>query len=367
MTFVLRKKHPPAGSRPGAFTVPADSAPPRFHLFEYGGEMIREAAVDQASDLTARRDDGLTRWLDVTGLGHEVSLRTIGEIFNIHPLALGDVVNVPQRPKSDGYEENHLLIFRMFRVLDDGSIDSEQISLVIGDDWLVTFQEREGDILDPIRGRLRAGGGPMRTSGPAYLAYAILDTIIDGYYPVVELIGDRLEALEVEVLQNDSIESVLGRINDLKRDLLSLRRAIWPQRDAIASLIRDESRFFSRSVKTYLRDTLDHCTQLADVVETYREMATSLFQTYLSVVGNRTNDVMKVLTIMASIFIPLTFIAGIYGMNFAHMPELHWAFGYPMVLGLMLVTSVVLLFWFRRKGWLGRSRRQVSRGRRLSD
>lgn len=367
MTFVLRKKHPPAGSRPGTFTVPADSVPPRLHLFEYGGDLIRESDVDQASDLVPPRDDGLNCWLDVTGLGDEISLRTIGENFSIHPLALGDVVNVPQRPKSDGYEHNHLLIFRMFRVLDDGSVDSEQISLVVGEDWLVTFQEREGDVLDPVRNRLRAGAGPMRTSGPAYLAYAIVDTIVDGYYPVVELIGDRLEALEIEVLRSDSIESTLGKINDLKRDLLSLRRAIWPQRDAIASLLREESRFFSGPVKTYLRDTLDHCTQLADVVETYREMATSLFQTYLSVVGNRTNDVMKVLTIMASIFIPLTFIAGIYGMNFDHMPELHWVFGYPVALGLMLAISVALLYWFRRKGWLGGSRREVSRGRRLSD
>ncbi|MBN1341030.1 MAG: magnesium/cobalt transporter CorA [Phycisphaerae bacterium] len=352
---MFRKRHPPAGARPGTLVINGDASKPTVRVMEYTAEAVQEhelADVQELRGLLAR--DSLS-WIDVEGLGDEQVLRSIADIFELHPLALEDVVNVPQRPKVENYEKHLLYITRM-AILDDAyAIHAQQISIYLGPNFVLTFQEDHQDVLDPVRTRLRQGKGPIRKSGPDYLAYAIIDAVIDAYYPILESYGEILESLEDEIVEQPR-RSILRRIHQMKRELLSVRRAIWPQREAINSLIRDENPLISDAVRVYLRDCYDHCIQIIDVVETYRELASGLMDVYLSSLGNRTNDVMKVLTIMASIFIPLTFMAGVYGMNFEHMPELRTRYGYPVLMAAMIAVAVGMVMFFRRKGWLGEER-----------
>jgi magnesium transporter len=295
--------------------------------------------------------DGVS-WIDVQGLGDEETLRAIAEIFQIHPLALEDVVHTHQRPKTENYANHQFIVVRIPSLDQDSKLDLEQMSIFLSKSYVVTVQEKYDDDFGPIRERIRRGGGPIRANGADYLSYALVDRVVDGFYPVLEQIGERIEALEAEVLEGGD-SAVISKINELKRELLSLRRAVWPLRDAVSTLIRDPNPFIGDNVRIFLRDVWDHCGQLVDSIETYRDLASGLMNTYLSIVSNRTNEVMKVLTIMASIFIPLTFLAGIYGMNFEVMPELQWRWGYPVALAIMLLVGVGLLAFFRRKGWLG--------------
>jgi magnesium transporter len=275
-------------------------------------------------------------------------------MFAIHPLALEDVVHIPIRPKSEAYAENMLIVSRMLRHSGNADVDTEQVSIVLGRDYVLTFQEDYGDVLDPVRNRLKVPKSMMRKHGSGYLAYAILDTIIDAYYPVIEALGDRLEELEESVLTEASPET-LRDLTAIKSTLLRLRRAVAPQREAVNSMIRDDCDFLSDTVRIYLRDTYDHIVQTSEAVESARELVSGLMNTYLSVISNRMNEVMKVLTIVASIFIPVTFLAGIYGMNFENMPELGLRWGYPVLIAVMVIIAVGMLVYFRRRGWLGKS------------
>ena len=351
-TAAFKKRHPDVGARPGTLMIGDDAPPPKIRMISYDRDECHELEINDASELAKALDPENVTWVDVQGFGDETLVQQIGEIFQIHPLALEDIINMPQRPKAESYGEQVLIITRMVRVGGSGSVDMEQVSLLLGENCVVTFQERYGDILDPVRERIRIATSRLRASGPGYLAYAIIDTIVDGYYPVIEAIGDHLEQLENVVMENPSTD-VLRELNRTKNMLVNLRRAVWPQREAVNSLIRDENSLINDEVRVFLRDTYDHCVQTAEVIEMYREMATGLMNTYLSSVANRTNDVMKVLTIMASIFIPLTFLAGIYGMNFEHMPELHVRWAYPAVWATMFATAFGMIAFFWRKGWLG--------------
>ncbi len=348
----FKKRHPEVGARPGTLMIADDAPPPKIRMISYDAGECREHEISDAQQLSAALDPGDVTWVDVQGFGDENLIKQIGEIFAIHPLAMEDIVNMPQRPKAEMYGEQALIITRMVRVCESTGIDMEQVTLLLGKNCVVTFQERYGDILDPVRQRIRLKTSRLRNSGPGYLMYVIVDTIVDGYYPVVEAIGDHLEHLEALVMDNPSTQA-LRDLNRTKNMLVNLRRAVWPQREAINSLIREENALITEDVRIFLRDTYDHCVQTAEVIEMYREMATGLMNTYLSSVANRTNDVMKVLTIMASIFIPLTFLAGIYGMNFEHMPELHVRWAYPAVWFTMLITACGMIAFFWKKGWLG--------------
>ncbi len=336
-------------------------------MISYDEKKVHEQEIHTAEELSAAFDPGNVTWVDVQGFGDEPLIRKIGEIFSIHPLAMEDVVNMPQRPKAELYDGQVLIITRMVRISDSAAVDMEQVTIVLGESYVLTFQERYGDILDPVRQRIRTGKGrPIRCHGPGYLTYVIVDTIVDGYYPVIEALGDHLEQLENVVMENPSTD-VLRELNRTKNMLVNLRRAIWPQREAANSLIRDENDLISQEVRVYLRDTYDHCVQTAEVIEMYREMSTGLMNTYLSSVANRTNEVMKVLTIMASIFIPLTFVAGIYGMNFEHMPELHVRWAYPAVWVTMMGTASGMIAYFWRKGWIGWTRSAAGSAADVSD
>lgn len=350
---MFRKRHPPAGSRPGTLVPSEDAPPPRITVLRYNAaeiESFRVENLDSLSDHAAW--EGVT-WIDVQGLGDTDLLRRIASLFSIHALALEDVVNAPQRPKTEAYDENQLYISRMVHA-GDATVSLEQVSIFVGRHYVLTFQERYGDVFDPVRTRAAQAVGPLRRSGPDYLAYALIDTIIDHYYPAVEQLTAQLEALEEEVLRRPD-QHTLGAINRMRHTLLDLRRGIWPQRESVGALLRGDSPFITPPVQLYLRDTYDHIVQVTEIIEMNRELCTGLFNTYLSMVGIRTNDVMKVLTIMASIFIPLTFMAGIYGMNFDAMPELHFRWAYPALLLSMALVAIGMLWFFRRRGWLGGS------------
>ena len=264
-------------------------------------------------------------------------------------------MNVHQRPKVEEYASYLFAVARMASLGE--RVDTEQISLFLGPDWVLTFQEAPGDCWEPVRERLRVGKGKIRTGGADYLFYALLDAIIDNFYPLLEEFGARLEQLEEAVI-DDPHEGLVGVIHGARRDLLALRHALWPMREAVGQLYRDPSKYITEDSRLYLRDAYDHTIQVIDLLENFREMASGLLDVYLSSVSHRMNEVMKVLTIIATIFIPLTFIAGVYGMNFDtsaspwNMPELHWAYGYPVIMGVMLVIGLSLLVYFRWKRWI---------------
>ncbi len=362
---VFRKRRPPVGSPPGTLMLAEDAQQPRMKAIWYSGDEIEELDVVDAEHVRAVRDRGGVLWLDVQGNGDRAVLEAIAAEFAVHPLALEDIVHASSRPKTESYEENELFVARMVKLDPTRHVDVEQVCIIIGRSYVLTFQERhgDGDVFDPIRQRLRQGIGPMRSSGADYLAYALIDTIVDYYYPAMEAISDEMEVLEQRVMVAAE-PATLVALNGMKRTLLDLRRGIWPQRDAINALVRGDSRFICEGVRLYLRDTYDHAVQVTDLIETYREIAGGLMGTYLSVVSNRTNEIMKVLTIMASIFIPLTFVVGIYGMNFDSMPELRWRYGYPAVMAVMALLSIGMLHSFWRRGWLGLGRGAASRADR---
>ena len=351
MTKLFAKKHTPVGARPGTLVISEAAQKPSIRIIRFTTDNHFDDNVETIEQMrTHLAKDGVI-WIDVQGLGDETLIRQIADEFEIHMLALEDVVNVPQRPKTEAFEKHQLYISRMVSVDENHQLDVEQVSLFFGTNFVLTFQERFGDVLDPVRNRIRSKKGILRSRGADYLAYSIIDTIIDGYYPVLEQYGEHLEDLEARVVAN-ATSSMLDRINKIKRNLLVLRRGIWPQRDAINILIRDDCPFINDETRMFLRDCYDHCIQVADVLETFRETAGSLLSTYLSAIGNKQNEVMRMLTIMASIFIPLTFMAGIYGMNFEKMPELKKDFAYPTLLIAMFITAVGMLLYFKRLGWI---------------
>jgi len=351
MTKLFTRKRTKVGARPGTLVIDKKAATPQLRVIRYTPAEVVDLQDQTVEQVQAELSKEGVIWIDVQGLGDESIIRSIGELFSIHLLALEDVVNVPQRPKTESYDTHQFYISRMVRIDEQQQLDVEQVSIFFGKNFVLTFQERHGDVLDPVRKRIHSKKGLIRTSGPDYLAYAIIDTIIDGYYPVLEHYGEYLEKLESRVVSS-ATPALLERINSIKRSLLVLRRGIWPQRDAVNSMIRDDCPFVSDNVKVFLRDCYDHCIQLADVLETFRETAGALLSTYLSAIGNKQNEVMRMLTIMASIFIPLTFMAGIYGMNFEEMPELKSHYAYPALLVVMATTAIGMLTYFKRLGWI---------------
>jgi magnesium transporter len=290
-------------------------------------------------------------------LGDAKVISTIGNLFGLHQLALEDVVNVHQRAKVEDYPDHLFIVARM--VERNECLLTEQVTMFLGQDYVITFQERPGkDCIEPVRERIRKGKGRLRTLAADSLAYALLDAIVDGFFPVLESYSDRLEAVE-DIVVTQPNRSVVEGIHSIKSDLLIIRRALWPLREAINTLVRDHNSLIHDDTRIYLRDCYDHTVQLIDLVETYRELGADLRDLYLSSVSNRMNEIMKVLTIISTIFIPLTFIAGIYGMNFDtkvspwNMPELEWYYGYPFSLALMLAVTVAMGIFFWRRGWIG--------------
>ncbi|MEG4803333.1 magnesium/cobalt transporter CorA [Microcoleus sp. ARI1-B5] len=347
------------GALPGTLDLEPDAPPPDIVLIDYCETgATRPKNLVNPQEAAAYLDTASVSWVDMLGLGNKETWRQMGEVFNLHVMAQEDVVNVPQRPKVVDYEEHLLIIAWMVMIKPQSdNFHKEQVSLILGKHYLLTVQEEpDYDCFGPVRDRIRKGQGIIRKHGADYLAYTLLDSIIDGFFPVLELYGERIEELEDEVVVNPT-RKTLEKIYKIRRELLTLRRAIWPQRDAINVLIRDSSDLISPEVRIYLRDCYDHTVQVMDMVETYRELSSGLMDVYLSSVGNKMNEIMKLLTVISSIFIPLTFVAGVYGMNFntekspLNMPELNWYFGYPLCWALMLAIASTLVYFFWRRGW----------------
>lgn len=353
-----RKLRP--GSAPGTLHADPDAPKPVIRVMAYGpGEMVGDEVHDPR-ELGSYLERFPVTWVNVDGLGDTDVLREIGEVFGLHDLALEDVVNVFQRAKVESYPDHLFIVLRMVS-LQEGphpEVHNEQVSLFLGPGYLLSFQEREGDCFGAVRERLRAGRERIRNGSADYLAYALVDAVIDSYFPMLEDFGEILGNLEDEVLGRPRSD-VASRIQLVKRDLLSIRRAAWPHREAISQLWRDDTPLVKDDTRLYLRDCYDHVVQLIDLLENYRDVGASLTELHLAMISNRMNDVMKVLTIIATIFIPLGFIAGLYGMNFDpsaspwNMPELGWYWGYPFALGAMTVVAGLMLWYFRRRGWLG--------------
>ncbi len=357
---MFQKRNPPVGARPGTLAIPPGSPPPKVRAFAYSKAGFEE---HEPKDLAALRNDrDRVNWIDVQGMGDEDQLWQIANALGIHPLAIEDAVNAPQRAKAELYDEHMLVIARTPVRNDAGRLEMVQVSLFVGKGYVVTFQERRLGLFEPIRERIRSGTGPMWNMGADYLAYALIDALIDRYYPLIEDIVTELDDLETEVIDEPSPE-ILPDVYRLRRELVLLRRVGWPQRAAIHDLAREASPFIGDDVRVYMRDTYDHIAQIVELVDSSRDVTMAVMDMYLTNVSNRTNDIMKVLTLMASIFIPLTFLAGIYGMNFDHMPELHKPWAYPVLLGIMAGLVVVMVGWFWRRGWIGAPARRRRRSK----
>lgn len=346
------------GSLPGTLFIEEDAAPTQIVLIDYNETNASRVQLSKPEDSAPYLDTESVSWVDVLGLGSEDVLRRLGKVFKLHPLVLEDIVNVPQRPKVEDYEDHLVIIAQMVMLKEKGdSFWIEQVSFILGKHYLLTVQEEPTrDCFQSVRDRIRTSKGIVRKQRADYLAYTLIDAIIDGFFPVLEAYGEKIEDLEDEVVTNPT-RRTLEKIYQVRRELLALRRAIWPQRDAINTLIRDGSDLISPEVRIYLRDCYDHAVQVMDMVETYRELSSGLMDVYLSSVGNKMNEIMKLLTVISTIFIPLTFIAGVYGMNFSteksplNMPELNWYWGYPACLGVMGAIALGLVFFFWRRGW----------------
>jgi magnesium transporter len=340
------------GSEPGTLIIEPDAKPSRIILIDYDEDNAVRKVDITPNACAPYIGTNTVSWMDIQGLGSETVLKQVGEIFNLHPLLLEDVVNVPQRPKLEDYNNQLLVISQMVRLKEDESgFDTEQVSFVLGKRYLLSFQEEElQDCFEIVRDRIRTSQGRVRKSGADYLTYLLLDTIIDGYFPVVEHYEDRIEALE-DMIISDPDRDTMQEIYDVRRELLALRRLIWPMRNVLHLLMRDHHGIVSDEVQIYFRDSYDHVIQILEIIEAYRELAASLMDVYMSTMGNKLNEIMKFLTVISTIFIPLTFIVGVYGMNFENMPELKGEWSYFLVWLVMLAVAGGLIFYFWRKGW----------------
>ena len=340
------------GSEPGTLIIEPDAKPSRIILIDYDEDNAVRKVDITPNACAPYIGTNTVSWMDIQGLGSETVLKQVGAIFNLHPLLLEDVVNVPQRPKLEDYNNQLLVISHMVRLKEDESgFDTEQVSFVLGKRYLLSFQEEElQDCFEIVRDRIRTSQGRVRKSGADYLTYLLLDTIIDGYFPVVEHYEDRIEALEDVIISNPDRDT-MQEIYDVRRELLALRRLIWPMRNVLHLLMRDHHGIVSDEVQIYFRDSYDHVIQILEIIEAYRELAASLMDVYMSTMGNKLNEIMKFLTVISTIFIPLTFIVGVYGMNFENMPELKGEWSYFLVWLVMLAVAGGLIFYFWRKGW----------------
>jgi len=324
----------------------------KVSLIDYNEKEITEKKLKSIKESFPFKDKPTVTWINIDGVHDTDVIADIGKHFAIHPLVLEDILNTDQRPKIEDFDKYIFIVLKMLSYNENKKeIESEQISLILGSNFVISFQEREGDVFEYIRERLRKSKGRIRKMGSDYLAYSLIDAIIDHYFIILEKMGERIEIMEDEVLSNPNTQTT-EVLHDMKKEMLFLRKSVWPLRELLSSLQRNESALISESTSIYLRDVYDHTIQIIDTIESYRDMTSGLVDLYLSSISNRMNEVMKVLTIIATIFIPMTFIAGIYGMNFEYMPELGLWWGYFAVWTVMLILGISMLFYFRKKKWL---------------
>ncbi len=334
---------------PGTVRTDPEAPQPRITLIAYGPDAFHEQQLTHVEELAGWRGRHPVMWVNVDGLGNAEVILALGRLFALHPLALEDVVNTHQRAKCDDYGD---VLFCVARMTSGPPLVSEQISFFVGADFVLTFQEdRDGDSLEPVRQRLRQSRGRIRHVGTDYLLYELFDSVIEGYFPILETFGDRLDELDRETDYRDTGRKLV-EIHRLRSELLFLRRIVWPHRDALQTMLRAGHPPIRDETLIYLRDSYDHMVQLIDIVEIYRETCADMRDFLYAKLGNRTNEVMRMLTVISTLFLPMTFVAGVYGMNFARMPELEWPWGYPLSLAIMAAIAIGFLVFFQRRGWL---------------
>ena len=350
MAYFTKRYHPP-GTSPGTLTAHEAPVthPLKLRLIEYNATLLNEREDIPPLECKAYLERETLTWIHAHGSASPELLNELGEIFGLHPLALEDVLNTGQRPKLEHYD-HQLFAIMSLPVWRDEVLHTEQVSLFLGENYLISFYNGDHDPFDPVRKRLRGKGGRLRGRGADYLFYALLDVIIDQGFPVLEDLGEWIEDLEDQLLGAPSRE-ILAQIHELKRDLLLLRRMLWPQRELVNQLLREDQSLIQEGTRPYLRDCYDHTIQIMDLFETYRDMTAGMMDVYLSSVSNRLNEVMRVLTVIATIFIPPTFLVGVYGMNFINMPELHWRYGYLGSWSIIVAMIGGMLLYFKRKRW----------------
>ena len=324
----------------------------KITIIDYNDSEFQEKIVESVGECFLYKDKPTVTWINIDGLHQVDIIEKIGECFNLHPLLLEDILNTNQRPKIEDYENYLFIVFKMLYFDEKGKdVILEQVSLVLNDNCVISFQEQEGDVFNIIRDRLRTGKGRLRKMGADYLAYSLIDATVDNYFTILEKIGEQIETLEEPLVKNPTIET-LQSIHNLKQDLIFLRKSVWPLREVISELQRTESSLIQESTGFYLRDLYDHTIRVIDTLETFRDMLSSMIDIYVSSMSNKLNEVMKVLTIIATIFIPLTFIAGVYGMNFKFMPEIEWRWGYFAILLFMVTVGLSMVFYFKKRKWM---------------
>jgi magnesium transporter len=354
MVRLIKRHSKAAGLAPGTLVHIGErkAETVRITYMDYDEQNIQEKQVASIEECFPFKSTPTVSWINIDGL-HDVELtEKLGKEFELHSLILEDILNTGQRPKVEDFDKYIFVVLKMLSYNDkEQTVQLEQVSVVLGPNYVISFQESIGDVFDQIRDRLRNAKGRIRKMGCDYLMYALLDAIVDNYFAILEKLGERIEFLEEELVA-DPTGKTLEQIHRLKREMISLRKSVWPLRELISGLERSETSLIKETTEVYLRDVYDHTIQVIDTVESFRDMVSGMLDIYLSSISNRMNSVMKVLTIIATIFIPLTFIAGIYGMNFKYMPELERRWGYPLVLLVMAIVAVVMLSYFRRKRWL---------------
>ena len=354
MSKLIKKSSKKAGLPPGTLVHIGEkmTEKTRVAVVEYDGQDFQEKELKNFETCYIFPKEPAVTWVNVVGIQQVEVLEKLGNCFTVHPLALEDILNTEQRPKVEDYGEDLFIVVKLITYNEKkDEVEAEQISLILRLNAIISFQEKEGDDFAAVKERLRAGKGRLRKMGADYLAYTLLDVVVDQYFVVLEKLGERIEVLEGKLLA-DPGTATLQKIQNLKREMLLLRKWIWPLREIISSLERGEFSVIQESTRIYLRDVYDHAIQVMDAVEIYRDMLSGMLDIYLSSLNNRMNAVMKVLTIITTIFMPLTFLAGVYGMNFKHMPELDWPWGYPLILVVMAFVAILMLTLFRRKKWL---------------
>ncbi len=353
-TGIVRDRSEKLGLPPGSLIFVGEQKTDSVVLTvsNYDAERFEEKQAASIEDCLSYRDLPSTTWIHVCGLHNPDIIESLGKCYGIHHLFLEDILNTDQRPKMEDLEDGLFIVMKAFTLSGgDETTPAEQISFILGKNYVISLQEGNADIFEPIRNRLRIAHGRIRSLGPDYLLYALMDTVVDHYFSVLEVLGERIEVLEGELLTDHAPET-LPRVHRLRRELMFLKKTVWPLREVISAMLRSETGMIRHTTQFYIRDLYDHVIQEVDTLENYREMASGLLEIYLSSVSNRMNEVMKVLTIIATIFIPITFIAGVYGMNFEFMPELKWRWGYAMAWGVMIVMILFMLGYFRKKKWL---------------
>ncbi len=354
MRKMIKNSSKKMGLAPGSlkFLDNLDHGKNKITRITYNSEFFEETEIASIENIRTQHQEESVTWLNIDGLNDLNLMETIKSCFNIHPLVLEDVVHIDQRTKFESYDHYLYIVLKMMSYNPEKQeIEAEQLSVLILNNIVITFQERPGDIFNPLRERLRAAKGRIRKSGSDYLAYCLLDSVVDNYFVLLEKIGEKVESLEEGLVSGADIEKLMT-IHAMKREMIFMRKAVWPLREAINSLIKEESDLVSQATEIYLKDVYDHTIHVIDTIETLRDMASGLLDIYMTSIGNKMNEIMKVLTIIATIFIPLTFIAGIYGMNFEFMPELKLKMGYFAAIGLMLFVALIMIMFFRKKKWI---------------